>query len=420
MPEVKEKSEKFLTKDTMSKAKEGFGALLIAVAFAYFSFGAITNVAGAIVPKIRETYQVSASLSALLAAVFFIAYGVTSIPWGVFMDNNGKKKTLIVGSAITAGGVLLFAAVPGFFMNMLAMFLCGLGITGLQVALNPLVSEISDPAKYSRNLTLFMVINGAGSYLAPQIVTLIKNQGMHWSTTYWVFTALAVIMLFAIAAPKFPKEKAASKKDKGKDHTWDMLSNKPLIYLYAVGIFLYVGVEVGVANTIGFYLEDKFNIANLMGAGAEAAKNTVISNYWGGLLIGRLVGSAVLDRMKGQTAIKVYISLAAVALYLAMTGDLNQALWAFPLVGFFISIMFPTIYSLATNSFTEEYNSAVSGILCTAIIGGAAIGPIIAKVAEATQGSAALPNWDMGLMVAFACYAYIFAVGIFAKDSVRK
>lgn len=422
MSTTKERTSKakFISKDPMNKVKQGYGALLAAVAFAYFSFGAITNVAGAIVPKIRETYEVSASWSAFLAAVFFIAYGVTSLPWGVFMEKNGKKQTLVVGSIITAVGVALFAGIPGFFMNMFAMFLCGLGITGIQVALNPLVSEISDPAKYSRNLTLFMVINGVGSYLAPQLVTLIKNGGFHWSVTYWVFTGIALVMLTAIAMPKFPQEKNDTEtKAEGKNYTLEMLTSKPLIYLYAIGIFLYVGVEVGVANTIGFYLEDKHNITEALGAAAEATKNTVISNYWGGLLLGRLLGSFVLDRIKGKTAIKVYIALAAVSLYLAISGDLNQALWAFPAVGFFISIMFPTIYSTATNSFTEEYTSAISGILCTAIIGGAAVGPIIAKVAELTQGSLAVPNWDAGLLVAFACYAYIFVVGLFAKDSVR-
>ena len=154
-----------------------------------------------------------------------------------------------------------------------------------------------------------------------------------------------------------------------------------------------------------------------MGDAAEAAKNSAISNYWGGLLLGRLLGSFVLDRVAGKYAIMGYISLAAVSLYLAITGDLNQALWAFPAIGFFISIMFPTIYSTCTNAFEAKYSSAISGILCTAIIGGAVIGPVIANVAEATQGDAAVPNWDTGLLVAFACYAYIFVVGLLSKSS---
>ena len=413
---IKKVRTKMLNQD--KQEMKDFFPLMIAVAFAYLSFGAITNVAGAIIPKIRDTYQVSSSLSSLLAATFFIAYGLTSIPWGIFMDKNSKKTTLIVSSLITTGGVALFAAISGFVPNMVAMFLCGVGITGVQVAINPLVSEISDPAKYSRNLTLFMVVNGAGGYLAPQLVTLIKNQGMAWSVTYWVFTAIALIMTLAISFPQYPQAtKAEKKSDKTKsNHTLDLLTKHPLIYLYAVGIFLYVGVEVGVANTIGFYLQDKLNIGELLGAGAEAAKNTAISNYWGGLLLGRLVGSVVLDRIPGKVAIMTYISLAAGALYLATHGDINQALWAFPAIGFFISIMFPTIYSIATNSFPKEYSSAISGILCTAIIGGAVVGPAIATVAELSQGSNTVPNWDTGLLIAFACYAYIFCIGVFAKE----
>ncbi len=414
--------------DLFKKKESSYMALFFAVAFAYFSFGAITNVAGAIIPKIRETYEVSASLSSFLAAVFFIAYGLTSIPWGIYMEANGKKASLVFSSVITTIGVALFAAVPGFGVNMLAMFLCGIGITGIQVAINPLVSEISDPAKYSRNLTLFMVLNGLGGYAAPQIVTLIKSQGLHWTMTYWVFTAIALVMLAAIAIPKYPSEKKGiiekignkitDLKHGGKNLTLELLSSKPLIYLYALGIFLYVGVEVGVANTISFYLEDKFHISMLLGDAAEATKNTVISNYWGGLLLGRLLGSAVLDRIPGKVAIQSYIALAALSLYLAMSGGIGQAQWAFPLVGFFISIMFPTIYSIATNNFSKDYAGSVSAVLCTAIIGGAVVGPLIARVAELTQGAALVPNWDAGLVVAFVCYAYIFILGLVAREKI--
>lgn len=441
-----------MTDKTSVKKSNDFLPLLAAVAFAYFAFGAITNVAGAIIPKIRETYNVSSSLSAFLAATFFIAYGLTSIPWGVFMEKNSKKTTLVLSSIITALGVLLFAAVPGFLPNMAAMFLCGVGITGIQVALNPLVAEISDPEKYSRNLTMFMVINGAGSYLAPQLVTIIKNGGFHWSVTYWVFTAIAVVMTLSVAVPKYPKNEGANDRDEeskvsglsemsasaiakarsdelktrgesesvsatkqSQNLTLELLTKNPLIYLYAFGIFLYVGVEVGVANTIGFYFQDKLDIVSIMGDGAEAAKNTAISNYWGGLLLGRFIGTAVLDKVPSKYAIMGYITLAAVGLFFATNSDIEVALWAFPAIGFFISIMFPTIYSTCTNAFPKEYSSAISGILCTAIIGGAVIGPVIAFIAELTQGTESVPNWDMGLLVAYACYAYIFCVGLFSK-----
>lgn len=408
--------------------------LLFAVAFAYFSFGAITNVAGAIVPKIRESYEVSSTMSTFLAAVFFIAYGITSIPWGVFMEKTSKKTTLVWGSLITAIGVFLFAAISGFYMNMFSMFLCGIGITGLQVALNPLVSDISNPAKYARNLTLFMVINGLGGFLAPQVVTFTKNMGLDWTATYWIFGVLSIIMLVSMLAPKFPEivEEPSNKikqngsliqEEEKKDHTFEMLTSKPMIYLFALGIFLYVGVEVGVANTIGFYLEDRHNISSALGEDAEGIKNNVISFYWGGLLLGRLLGSAVLDKLKSRTAIKIYIALAALALFLITIGDLKFAIYGFPAVGFFISIMFPTIYSLTTNSFEEKYKSAISGILCTAIIGGAAIGPIIAKVAETfgilDENSVLIPNWNLGFIVAFACYAYIFLLGLIAKEPLQ-
>ena len=403
----------------MTKIQKNYLPLLIALAFAYLTFGAITNVAGAIVPKIKETYQVSGSASSFLASVFFIAYGLTSVPFGMLINKSGTKFTLIFGSLITTIGVLMFASVPGYYSNMMAMFICGVGITAIQVAANPLVKEISNPEKYSRNLTLFMVLFGVGSTIAPYIVTFIKSKGLGWNYTYWIFTIVSIIMLFGLAFPKYPeekKEKEAGTKSKGK---FRELLRDPLMILYTLAIFLYVGVEVGVAYNIGLFLEDVHKISRVLGSGAEAAKNAAVGNYWFGLLVGRLIGSFVLDKFPTKRVIQIYISCAAVSLAIAVfSKNLTLVLWFFPIIGFFISIMFPSIYGLAIDSYKKEYSGMVSGILCTAIIGGAVIAPIIARVSE-IAGSIQNPNWQIGMMVAFLCYAYIFTVGIWAKQKEK-
>ena len=400
----------------MSKPKNNYLFLLIALAFAYLTFGAITNVAGAIVPKIKETYHVSGSASSFLASVFFIAYGLTSVPFGVLINKSGSKFTLIFGSLITTIGVLMFASVPGYYANMVAMFVCGVGITAIQVAANPLVKGVSNPEKYSRNLTLFMVLFGAGSYLAPHIVTFVKLRGLEWNYSYWIFTVISIVMLFGLAFPKYPPEKTFGEKEHKSEKSFAVLLKDPLMMMYTLAIFLYVGVEVGVANNIGLFLEDMHKVTNVLGEGAEAIKNSTVANYWLGLLIGRLLGSFVLDKIPTKKAIRIYISCAALLLACAIfSKNLTVVLWAFPMVGFFISIMFPSIYGLAIESYKKEYSGMVSGMLCTAIIGGAVIGPLIAKVAEIT-GSIQKPNWYLGMLIAFACYAYIFTVGIWAKE----
>lgn len=400
----------------MTKSNNHYFPLLIALAFAYLTFGAITNVAGAIVPKIKETYDVSGSASSFLASVFFIAYGLTSVPFGILIDRLGTKFTLIFGSLITTIGVLMFASVPGYYSNMLAMFICGVGITAIQVSANPLVKEISNPEKYSRNLTLFMVLFGAGSTIAPFIVTLIKSRGFDWTYTYWLFTVFSVVMLFGLAFPKYPSFKINKENDKKSQGNFSNLLKDPLMMMYTLAIFLYVGVEVGVANNIGLFLEDVYNISNVMGNSAEAAKNAAISKYWFGLLIGRLVGSFVLDKISSKKAIQIFITFAAISLgFTVFSNNLTVVLWSIPFIGFFISIMFPSIYGLAIDSYKKEYSGMISGILCTAIIGGAVIGPVMAKVAE-LAGSVNEPNWHIGMLVAFFCYAYIFTVGIWAKS----
>lgn len=400
----------------MTRTRINYLPLLFAVAFAYLTFGAITNVAGAIVPKIKETYLVSGSASSFLASVFFIAYGLTSVPFGMLINKFGTKFTLVTGSLITTIGVFLFASIPGYYANMVSMFICGVGITAIQVSANPLVKEISNPEKYARNLTLFMVLFGVGSTIAPYIVTFVKYKGLAWNYTYWFFTFVSVIMTLSLAFPKYPEEpQVASHKSTSKG-SFSVLLKDPLMILYTLAIFLYVGVEVGIANNIGLFLEDTHKISQVLGNGAEVTKNATIGNYWLGLLIGRLIGSFVLDKIPAKKAIQIYILCASIALSGAVfSKSLTIVLWSFPLVGFFISIMFPAIYGLAIESYTKEYAGMVSGILCTAIIGGAVIAPIIAKVAEVT-GSVDTPNWQIGMLIAFACYAYIFTVGIWAKQ----
>ncbi len=399
----------------MTKSKNNYFPLLIAVAFAYFTFGAITNVAGAIVPKIKETYHVSGSASSFLACVFFIAYGLTSVPFGILINKFGTKFTLLAGSLITTIGVLMFASVPGYFPNMTAMFICGVGITAIQVAANPLVKEISNPEKYARNLTLFMVLFGVGSTVAPYIVTFIKSKGFEWNYTYWLFTIISVLMLLALAFPKYPEEKSLESGNQKSKGNFSVLIKDPLMMMYTLAIFLYVGVEVGVAYNIALFLEDVHDISSKLGNNAEAIKNAAVGNYWFGLLVGRLIGGFILDKMPTKKAIQIYITGAAVALGFAVfSSNLAIVLWAFPMVGFFISIMFPSIYGLAIDSYKREYAGAISGILCTAIIGGAVIAPIMTKIAEVT-GRVQEPNWKLGMMIAFLCYAYIFTVGIWAK-----
>ena len=405
----------------MSKLKQNYLPLLFALAFAYLTFGAITNVAGAIVPKIKETYHVSASASSFLASVFFIAYGLTSVPFGILINKFSSKFTLVFGALITTIGVLMFASVPGYFSNMFAMFTCGVGITAIQVAANPLVKEISNPAKYSRNLTAFMVLFGVGSTIAPYIVTFVKSKGFEWTYTYWIFTIISTIMLFVLLVSKYPEKQKAENKIKDSENKFLTLLKDPLIILFTLAIFLYVGVEVGVANNIGLLLEDVYGISSKLGANAaEATKNAAVGNYWFGLLMGRLIGSFVLDKISSKKAIQVYITFAALSLAMVLfSKNITIALWSIPAIGFFISIMFPSIYGLAIDSYKKEYSGIISGILCTAIIGGAVIAPLIAKIAEIT-GSLEHPNWYLGMSVAFACYAYIFTVGNWAKAQNQK
>ncbi len=288
------------------KNTNDFWALVLSMSFSFLAFGLFSNIAGAIIPKIRDFYAIDASQAALLASAFFLAFGLSAIPWGLLIDKKGKKFALVSSSFVCLLAVIIFAAVPSYVVSMLAMFTCGIGVTGLQTSLNPLVAEISKPGAVSRNLSLFMLVNGLGCFAAPHLVTYVHSQGLNWTFNYWIFAVVAFLMIIFNWMVQYPQPQSGSNdKEAGSsfDLLFELIQQHPTVFVYVIAIFVYVGVEVGVANTIAFYLQDKHLLNEQVGLGTEIAKNSTISNYWGGLLVGRFLGAFLLEKIPEKFAI---------------------------------------------------------------------------------------------------------------------
>lgn len=355
--------------------------LLILICMNYFTFALITNIPGALLPYWKDAFSLDATSISFLGSAFFLAYGLTSLPQGVLLDKIGSKKTFIWGISLVLAGSTVFAFYPRYEIGLISLFIIGIGITALQMVGNLIVKKIDDnPDKYSRNLTLAQIFCGIGGLGGGFLIGyLIKNMGFEWQSIYYIFAGLSTILMLLVFATKIPEDEVSAKPF-SKDYL--NLVKNPTMLLFALGIFIYVGIEVGVATWIASYLVDMHKFSK---AGAAA----IVGLYWGFQAVGRLTGGFVLNFIQTSAALIIYAAGCLISLFIATlipVGQISAA--AFVMVGFFTSIMFPCIFSLAVNSFDKKQEGSIAGIICTAIVGGAVITPVIGFISDMTKSLA--------------------------------
>jgi MFS transporter, FHS family, L-fucose permease len=385
--------------------------LLALLLLNYFTFALITNIPGVLLPFWKDDFNLSSTVISLLGAVFFLAYGVTSLPQGFLLDNIGNKKTFLWGIGLVLAGSVAFALKPVYLVGLFSLFVIGIGVTALQLVGNLLVKKIDDdPSKYSRNLTLAQVFCGIGGAGGGFLIGyLINNLGYQWKSIYYLFAGLAFLVACLVLITNIPESKEEVGYQKPTNQDYIKLAKNPLMLLFALGIFIYVGIEVGVATWISTFLVEKFNASKV-----DAAK--VVSMYWILQSVGRFTGGFVLNYLETPKALVVYALGCLASLLIAVFAPtVLVASVAFVAVGFFTSIMFPSIFSLAVNSFDKRQEGTVAGILCTAIVGGAITTPVIGLISDTSKS---LTN---GLVVAgLVSFLYIAFLGIKALKSNSK
>lgn len=375
--------------------------LLALLCLNYFTYSLITNIPGVLLPYWKDSFHLSSMVLTFLGSVFFMAYGLTSFPQGVLLDKFGNKKMFLFGIGLVFLGSILFAIVPEYVVGLFSLFIIGIGVTALQMVSNLLVKEIDeDETKYSRNLTLTQIFCGVGGLGGGFLIGfLIKDLGFHWQSIYYVFSILAMIVAVWVFLTNIPE---AHDKHDSKPTTNDYINlvKNPLMIMFALGIFVYVGIEVGVATWISTFLVDKFDMM----------KNTaamVVGLYWGFLALGRFAGGILLNYLNTSKALLLYAIGAFISLTLAVVvPDKMISAGCFILVGFFASIMFPSIFSLCVNSFDKKEEGAVAGILCTTIVGGAVTAPVIGFLDKLTSLPVAL------IIVGVLSFGYIGFIGL--------
>ncbi|MCB0606478.1 MAG: MFS transporter [Lewinellaceae bacterium] len=401
-----------------------FAVGLIMLIFFVISF--LTNILGPLIPDIIQSFSLSLGLAGFLPFAFFVAYGVMSIPSGMMIEKYGEKKVMVSAFALAAAGALMFAILSTFQAAMISLFLIGSGMAMLQVAINPLLRVAGGEEHFAFNSVLGQLAFGAASFISPQVyaylvahvnrepvtqplVSLLSRlspQGMGWVSLYWFFAAVAAVMVAVILVIKFPKVELKADEKAG---SWaihlNLFANRTVI-LFFIGIFCYVGTEQGVANWISQFLYT-YHGFDPQTAGADA-----ISWFWGLLTIGCVLGLVLLKFVDSQKVLLVFTAAAAACLAAGLFGGARTALYAFPVMGFFASVMWSVIISLALNSVSEHHGS-FSGILCTGIVGGAVMPLIVGSLGD-------LLGLRWGMAFIFIPLSFIFSIGIWARPLVRN
>jgi len=405
----------------------GKTGIVLALAFAvFFILGGVTNINDLLVGKFKPMFQLSHAQANLVQFAFFMSYALFSIPAGIVMSKLGYIRTFVLGFVIVAAAALLFipasqsAAFGGF---LAALFLIGAGITVLQVSMNPIITTLGPVETSHSRLTFAQAFNSIGVTLmvyggakvllgdskpidaatatAAELQAYRVEQGASIGHAYmWLAIAmLAIAALFWVFRSALDHAKAEETKVAG---TMDLLLSNRRVQLGALCIFTYVGAEVAIGSNMIAYLGEK----SVLGLGLEDA-GKLVAFYWGGAMIGRLVGGFILRMFKPGRVLSTYAAAAIglIALSAVSAGMLSG--WALILVGFCNSLMFPTIFSLGTEGLGDRTPQG-SGILCTAIVGGALVPYLFGTVADVTG------NIRMALIVPVICYAIIAAFGAWA------
>jgi len=419
----------------------------IVVTTLFFMWGFITVLVDSLIPRLKEIFELSNFQAVLVQFAFFMAYGLISIPAGYLLSRIGYKRGMLVGLATMGVGCLLF--LPAASMRMFPLFLIGYfvlagGMTVLQVAANTYVSVLGPEKTASSRLILSQAFNSLGTAIAPvlgaililsdnikttaEINVLNEADKLAYYTTEasavqtpFLILAMSLLMLavfiFFFKLPNVLDEAVTGGYSK-------VFSNKKLV-MGAFGIFVYVGAEVAIGSFLVNYFLD-MNMAEMI-KGNETMANisssflgkdlATVDNkgivgafvvfYWTGAMVGRFLG-AVLTRVLAPGKVLAFFGLGAITMILiSMSTTGFVAMWSILAVGLFNSIMFPTIFTIAIEEL-GDLKPQGSGILCTAIVGGAIIPPLYGFFTDQI-------GFKMAYFVVILCYAYIFYYGWLAR-----
>ncbi len=407
-------------------SKRNYGiVVLILVTFFVISF--LTNILGTLNPSVSKSFNLSETMAGFLPFAFFIAYGIMSIPAGFMVEKFGEKKLMIFAFLLAFVATILFAGRPSFGVFMFSLFTIGTGMAILQVVINPLLRVSGGEEHYAFTSVMAQLVFGGASFVSPKVYTwLVTNldktpesqggfisllsgivhEGMSWTSIYWIIALLCLSMVLIILFMRFPKVELKDDEKAGSKESYLLLFKNKLVILYFFGIFAYVGVEQGISYWMSKFLYVYHGLDPVI-IGANA-----VANFWLLMTFGGILGLILIKFLDSKLVLKLFTSLAVICLAIAMFASVDVSRYSFQLSGFFLSVMYPIILSLALNSVSEHHGS-FAGILITGIMGGAVVQLLIGAISDFT-------SLKIGMAFNFILLAYILSIGFWAKPLVKN
>jgi fucose permease len=393
----------------------------------FFVISLLSNILGPIVPDIISTFSASMGAAGFLVFAFFIAYGVMSVPAGFLVERYSEKPVMIGAFVGAALGSIGFALHPTYKVAFASLFVIGIGMAMLQVAINPLLRVAGGEEHFALNETIAQLLFGSASFVSPWIYSyLVLNlpraaqpanpllhilrrvtpAGMPWVSLYWIFAVVAVTMVVVIMVSRFPAVQHTAEERPGTFAMYTSLARRPLVWLYFLAIFAYVGCEQGTANWMSQFL------SHYHGYDPHTVGARAVSWFWGLMTCGCFAGAFLLRIFDSRRVLIGAATGALAMLSLSLFGSASVSVIAFPLIGLFASVMWPVLISLALNS-VAEYQGSFTGILTTGIMGGAIVTAIIGRIGD-----------HLGLRAAMALlyltFGYVWSVGFWSRPLINN
>ena len=396
------------------------------VMLTFFVISFLTNIIGPLIPDMIKGFSLSLTLVAIMPFAFFIAYGVMSIPAGMLIEKYNEKKIMVVAFVVAFTGSLILAVFPNYLSALGSLFLIGCGMAMLQVVINPLLRVSGGEENYAFYSIMAQLIFGLASFISPLVysgIVLNLNKGsqgnllfkmllkmvpadLPWISMYWLFTIICIGMILVILFSRFPKVELKSEEKTEALGIYIMLFKKRVVVLFFIAMLCYVGSEQGIANWISQFL------ATYHGYDPQKTGADTVAYFWGLMTAGGVLGLLLVKLMDSRKVLVLFTILAIISLSAALFGSGHMALIAFPMVGFFASVMYPIIFSLALNSMSEHHGS-FSGILVTGIIGGAIVPLIVGWLGDHL-------GLRYGMCFLYLTLGFILSIGFWAKPIITN
>jgi FHS family L-fucose permease-like MFS transporter len=409
------------TKQSSALTSPGYLVPFITVTALFFIFGFITNLNMALVPHLKAIFTLPYAWAMLAESAFFLAYFVFSAPTSKLIETIGYKRTMVVSLFIQVVGCLLFipaAKMVSFPLFLAAVFIVGAGVTALQTSANPYVSILGPESSSSIRLNLAQAFNSIGGAIAPLVAgkyiltdpAKLASPASVADTVrvpYILIAAGLLLLGLAVAFMHLPHVEQTQAFRPAKEGD-PILSRSIWGYrhtvLGALGIFFYVGVEVGLASIAVNYFKTQ-------GMSSASTASYLVSLYWFGALVGRLLGAGIMTKVKAGKLLGIFGITAAILITISMFTSGEVAIGTLVLCGFFNSVMFPNIFTLGIAGL-GPMTSKGSGLIMTAVVGGAVIPLAIGALADRV-------GIQHSFVIPMICYLYIAYYGLSGSKPKR-